>query len=172
MNSRLLVSIAVPAAAFALTIAVWRWQQRGAEPTPAVAQPEHAAAPRAPLALSSLRTEDPRPQEIPAVRPAPAPAPTNTVDQDTGRIKVPVGFVARARPDASGLTASLVNMTTDELAVTVTAVSAKTHLRSAVDVTLRAHERRNLAADGLELGSGDQVTIQSPPFRDVVVKAQ
>jgi hypothetical protein len=174
MNSRLLVSIAVPVTAFALTIAVWLWQQRAAEPTPAIAQrelPQTAPAPRARPALSPPRIEDQRPPEMSAASSAPPPQP-NTGDQDPTRIKVPVGFIARARPDASSLTASLVNMTTDELAVTVTAVSAKTHLRSAVDVTLHAHERRNLATDGLELGSGDQVTIQSPPFRDLVVTAQ
>jgi hypothetical protein len=70
------------------------------------------------------------------------------------------------------LAAMLLNMGSDELDVRVTAVNAKTYMRSVVDVSLHANQRLNLTQAGLELGAGDRVTIESPPYRDLVVQAQ
>jgi len=66
----------------------------------------------------------------------------------------------------------LLNMSSGDLDVRVTAVNSKTYMRSVVDVSLHANQRLNLKEAGLEIASGDQVTIESPPYRDQVVQAR
>jgi hypothetical protein len=170
MKSRLL-AIGIPATAFVLTIAISLWQQRA--PSDATAQ----VSGRDPAQAASLSaTSDPSPAGAPpAVAPAAAPASTSPSSSgdttDPRNMEVPVRFAFRNLPGASHLNVIMLNMTTDDLNARVTSVSAKTHLRSVVDVALQGHERKNLTAAGLEAEIGDQLTIQSPPFRDLSLVA-
>ena len=80
-------------------------------------------------------------------------------------------FAFRNLPGESHLGVIVLNMSMDDVEARVTAVSAKTHLRSVLDVTLHGHERKNLTSAGLEAEPGDQVTVQSPPYRDLSLVA-
>jgi len=172
MNSRLMISIAVPATAFALTVAISLWQQR-ADTSMFAASPalQQAVLPQRREAASTRMEAQISPAPPAEAAPLPSPPPDEGV-RDPSRVDVPVGFITRSRQDQSGLLATLLNMTADDLDVRIIRVSAKTHLRSVVDVSLVAHERKNLTQAGLDLDSGDQVTIQSAPYHDRTLQAR
>jgi hypothetical protein len=165
MNSRLL-AIGIPATAFVLTIAISLWQQRADAPAPANARLDPAAqAPaREPARTAALGAPNPAASGTP-------PAPSAGDAADPRNMDVPFRFAFRNLPGASHLGVIVLNMSMDDLDARVTAVSAKTLLRSVVDVSLHGHERKNLTNSGLEAESGDQVTVQSPPYRDLSLVA-
>jgi hypothetical protein len=99
-----------------------------------------------------------------------APASTATGGSDANAAQVPVILAAHARGGDENLIATVESMSTDTLELRVTDVNAKTHLRSVVDVSVRSHERKNLTEAGLQVMSGDQVTVRSPPFQDLIVQ--
>lgn len=169
MNSRRFVSIAVPVLAFLLTVAVSLWQRRAATPPPepsraAQIQPHHEIAAVRPI-------EEPTEARADDAAPAP-PEPTVEDESDPSHSNVPAKLMVHPRTGQSGVLATLQNTTADQLDVTVTAVSAKTHMRTVVDVTLHPLERKNLDAAGLEVALGDQVTLQSSPYRDTTILAR
>jgi len=176
MNSRLFVSIAVPVTAFSLTVAVLLWQRRTAEPFAAPQAELSQGAPVQPNHEPTTlpRIEEQRPPEAQAADASPGSQPVPLVqgESDPAQTSVPARLMVYARTGQSGVLATLQNMTADQLDVTITAVSAKTHMRSVIDVTLNARERKNLSTAGLDLDLGDQVTLQSSPYRDVTVSAR
>jgi hypothetical protein len=168
MNSRLL-AIGIPATAFVLTIAISLWRQRADEPLPAA---QSAETMQAPEQVPAQGTGSPGAAPTAAAPLSPASPPPGD-PTDPRNMDVPLRFAFRNLPGESHLGIIVLNMSTDDLDARVTAVSAKTHLRSVVDVSLHGHERKNLTAAGLEAESGDQVIVQSPPFRDLnLVAAQ
>jgi hypothetical protein len=168
MNSRLWL-IGAPVTAFILTVAVSLWQRHADEQTLTGTEralgreipPSREAAPVPPAEVQPL----PAPQAAGAAPPPPRAT-------DPGQAEVPVRLIARGSPDRAGLAAMLLNMSSGDLDVRVTAVNSKTYMRSVVDVSLHANQRLNLKEAGLEIASGDQVTIESPPYRDQVVQAR
>jgi type IV secretory pathway VirB10-like protein len=167
MNFRLLVSIAVPVLAFALTVAVSLWQRRAAEPAPPPPAPYRPVA----ESVAPPPPAQAKPPPVTSEEASPPPPPVQA-DSDPGQISVPARLSVHARDGQQGVLATLQNTTADELDVTLTAVSAKTLMRTVVDVSLQPFERRNLANAGLELGLGDKVTLQSAPYRDLTVVAR
>ena len=177
MNSRLL-AIGIPATAFVLTVAISLWQQRAGAPAHASAQSDPAAQvpgqdPAQAASLSAAQGGSPS-GTPPTVSASPSPpSPSGVGDpNDPRRMDVPLRFAFRNVPGEPHLNIVVLNMSTEDLDARVTAVSATTRLRSVVDVSLHGHERKNLTAAGLEVATGDQMTIQSPPFRDLNLVAQ
>jgi hypothetical protein len=176
MNSRLL-AIGIPATAFVLTIAISLWRQRADEPAPANAQSVPAGQvpgqdPTQTAALTTAQGDTP-PGAAPAAAASPSPVSPSAGDAtDPRNMDAPLRFAFRNLPGESHLNVIVLNMSTEDLDARVTAVSATTHLRSVVDVNLHDHERKNLTAAGLEVATGDQLLIQSPPYRDLSVVAQ
>ena len=171
MNSRLL-AIGIPVTAFVITIAISLWQQRTDSPAPAAPSepaaqvPGQDAAPAATLSAAAQGASPPAASSSPPV-PSAGGDPT-----DPRQMDVPARFAFRNLPGESHLSVMVLNMSTDDLDARVTAVSAKTHLRSVVDVSLHGRERKNLTSAGLEVETGDQVIVESPPFRDLNLVAQ
>jgi hypothetical protein len=177
MNSRFL-AIGIPATAFVLTIAISLWQQRADAPAPGNAQPGPAAQvpgqdPPQTASLSATQIGSPpaTPPTAPASPSPPSPSAGGDI-ADPRIMDVPLRLAFRNLPGQSHLSVMALNMSTDDLEARVTAVSATTHLRSVVDVSLHGHERKNLASAGLEVATGDQVTIEGPPYRNLSLVAQ
>lgn len=169
MNSKLL-AIGIPATAFVLTIAITLWRQRADEPPPA-AQSEAAALapPQDPAQGSTFAAA--QGTSPPGAATTPAASPSAGSATDPSNTDVPLRFAFRNLPGESHLGVIVLNMSMDDVEARVTAVSAKTHLRSVLDVNLHGHERKNLTSAGLEAEPGDQVTVQSPPYRDLSLVA-
>jgi hypothetical protein len=171
MNSKLL-AIGIPATAFVLTIAITLWRQRADEPPPAAQSEPVAPAPRQDPAQGSsfAAAQDTGPPDA-APTPTPAASPSAGNATDPRNTDAPLRFAFRNLPGESHLGVIVLNMSMDDVEARVTAVSAKTHLRSVLDVNLHGHERKNLTSAGLEAEPGDQVTVQSPPYRDLSLVA-
>lgn len=174
MNLRVLSFIIVPVAAFALTVGYLRWQQNpGAPQAPpppvAASAAARAIAPPPPVPPSPARaaaeTHEPEPQPVDLRTPMNEPAhdPADPAYQD-----VPALLLVHGR--GGSMLATLTNMLDQAIDVTITVSDGRSATRSSGAVSLRAHERRNLASSGIEFRAGDQVTLQSPPYRDRVMR--
>jgi hypothetical protein len=177
MRFRLLVSIAVPLAAFSITCLVLLRQQRGAETaeaTPAAADSAQLERPIAAGRGAAPRPSPPMNGPTREIEPAPPPASKASVLSGPGPAgdEMPVKFMVRPARGESAALATLLNVSDATLDVNVTAVNPQTHMRSAVTVSVLPHQRLNLAEAGLVFAPGDEVTLQSPPFRDSVVQAR
>jgi hypothetical protein len=187
MNTRLLVSIAVPATVFVATLAYLVWQGRG-EPTmpadtaritaiadPAPPAPQHPPA-TVPQSLPMAANPAVSASDDPATHRTSAGLRAVTDHHDAGAgthdPDLPVLFSAVGRSGPDGFLATLVNLSAEQLDVQVTGVSAKTLLRTTIDQSLRPHERRNLTQAGLHVVAGDQVIIQAPSYNDLKVQVQ
>jgi hypothetical protein len=172
-SPRLFSLIVVPVIAFSLTVAASLWQRRAAAPLPEPSQALPVQPSREAAALPRIEAQTPRaPQSAEASTAPPSPEPTVQGESDPAHTNVPARLMVYPRGGQSTVLATLQNTTGDELDVTVTAVSAKTYLRTVVDVTLQAFERKNLSETGIELALGDQVTLQSSPYRDTTIFAR
>jgi hypothetical protein len=187
-HSRALASIAVPVAVFLATAAYLLVQGRASAPVRDVAS--EAPAPRASIPATPLspapfavqhvaRESDQLATRLPdspiAHRTAAGVLPVSgpvTRDSSPYDPPVPVRFYAVSQPSPAGFLATLVNMSGDDLDVRVTGVSARTRMRSTVDLTLRPHQRASLTEAGLQVSTGDEVTVQSPGFSDLTVQVQ
>jgi hypothetical protein len=167
MNSRSVIYAAVPLIAFSLTVAIGLWQRRSEAPSTA-ANPALSAVASANAAAP--RTES-RSAETPPADPPPPAAPEHAAASGPVAAEVPVRLLVRNRPGESALMAVMLNTTEDDLDVRVSAVNPKTYLRSVVDVSLGPHARKNLIAAGLDVSPGATLTVESPPFRALVVQA-
>jgi hypothetical protein len=167
MNSQRVLFVAAPLAAFVLTVAVSLWPRHEEQPAPRLAP---AAAESPGPALSGPASPTTTTQ---ASTPAPAQTPDSPPStQNTGDPEVPVSMIARGASDKAAAVAVLVNLTSDELDVRVTAVSAKTSMRTSIDVALLANQRKNVSDAGLEFAPGDQITVESSAYRNRTFRAQ
>jgi hypothetical protein len=170
MPSRLAVSILVPVLAFSATLAILYYQQGGiGRHQPGEEAPAGGGGPPAPGSMAAVQEPPAQPPQLAAAAPT-APTATPGKGDDASAKDLPLRFLARPAQAGEPMIATLMNMTGETLPVTVTAVNAKTHLRSVVQVSILPHQRKNLSTEGLSVSDGDQVTLESPPFRDQTIQ--
>jgi hypothetical protein len=173
MRSQTLIPIAVAVAAFAIVTSVMLLRQpRDEEPAhprgpssdsaPASRNPTFGH-PGAPVTASSALPQGMSGFQIKA--PAVAGVGGTVTAPD-----IPVSVTVQAAQDNAGPLALVFNRSDKELEITVTAVNAKTEARSVVQVDLLPHQRKNLLDAGLEIGPGDEVTLQTADYPDNTVK--
>lgn len=168
MRPRLLVSIAVPVAAFSVTFLILLMESRVQDSVraPPAAQVHGQVAPERGRAVNVSAQPGAQPIAPAAAAPAPPPA----ASAASSAAEMPVKFMARPARGEVKTPAALLNVSDESMDVTVTAVNPQTHMRSVVQSSLLAHQRLNLTEAGLTVSSGDEVTLQSPPYRDIVVR--
>jgi hypothetical protein len=64
---------------------------------------------------------------------------------------------------------TLQNQSSDTLTANVTAVNPASGSQSSVQVTVARNRRVDLVGAGLSIESGDEIRVQSPPYRDQVI---
>ncbi|HVO47264.1 MAG TPA: hypothetical protein VMT29_13100 [Steroidobacteraceae bacterium] len=135
-------------------------------PEPAITPPStEAAAPqpmRAPLRVAAAPAASAEP---PADSAAGGQLPVVTeVREDT---EVPIDLRIRSHDGQSG--AAVFNRSGEPLHLAITAGNPATGQSSHVDVTLDAHESKELTDVGLAIAPGDQIRVQSPPYKDLIL---
>jgi len=184
VSFRLFTTLAV-VVGFALTVAISLWHQ-GAEEEPHASR-AIAAAPVAPVrvaqaaapAPASVAAVAPRPQGLTAWQTSAAPAAadsgpagnTRIADPDAPPredIEVPVAVRVRSHGQAAP-TVTLLNRSADLLHLSIVAQNPSTGQQSQADVTLDAHETKELTDSNLVIEPGDQIRVQGPPYRDLMV---
>jgi hypothetical protein len=156
---------------FGLSLGVMLWQ-RSAEAPPAIAatraNPQVAPSMQAPksLAQSVARPlpvkQEPKPASVPIAASLPTPA-----DPD----RMPVDVVFRHRDRLNKFEGRIVNTSGQPLTIEVRVLSASTHYTTQAQVSVGANIQTRFGIDdGLDMQSGDQVTLRSYPFRDQTVQ--
>ncbi len=166
--------------ALSVATGVWLWKQDDDDTTSA----SKAALPARPFAQTgrfaqSAQTGSSDPQPVSRAAqaaavdpgdPGPAPAPpeeTDTEPPDLTHIDVPAAVLFKATPGQAGRVATLVNLSGQQLDISVITQSESTGPSSA-QVTLGPHHARASRDAGLTVHPGDQITVRSPPYRDRV----
>ena len=172
-----LAFIIVPVITFVLALLVFSRQNTATErssvdvPSAIDAPAPHDADGRSPpvsaTAPVSAAVRDPAPVVATAATASGMPAVTGPGEGD-----LPVRFFFRAPHQDLGTIASVENLSSESIELTVTAVNAQPHLRSVAELTVQPHQRKNLLLEGLQVGPGDQVTLHRPPFPDKNLAAQ
>jgi hypothetical protein len=154
---------------FSLTVGVLLWQRRTENPPPPRAQPA-AALPRTAPAV-----EPPAPPAAAVGNSAPPPAqqrvalPTpDTPEQDTSNL-VPMEITLRYLSGKEKWEARLKSSSEEPMTVQIRILSAASRNESAIQHTFDGYEMLRLGfKDDLVLQTGDQITLQSAPYRDLV----
>jgi hypothetical protein len=176
--TKLALFIAIPTLAFVATLVVTLRSAGGPDVRAAPPAPVLPAHPGPPAEIAMPEPGLPAPaipdtlpaETRPAAPPSTALAPVSNTDPAAGGMPLRL-FVGPKRGNAPGI-ATLMNLSGETLQVRITAVNAKTLMRSTADVELLQHQRKNLTAEGLIVEQGDEVTLQSPPYPDQVIRAQ
>jgi len=145
---------------FSLSFAFMYWQRQTKEPT--VRQQE-------PLPIPPVTAGPSAPPKSARVRRAnvvvPPAVSTAAVDEAPA---MPVTFDIWNRRHKNKIEASLMNISDDSLLVQVHIVNQSTKQSSQLAFDLAPHAEKKFGTDdGLEMNSGDQITLQSPPYRDL-----
>lgn len=170
---------------FALSLGVMLWQRGprpfiGSGPAPQAAVPvQRAGTDRNPMTASPERSVPRSPPVIDAPQPAgptslrtPArPASASTASDSTDPAEMPVQIVFKHRDRLNKFEGRVVNTSGEPLTLDVRVISGSTHYASQTQVSVGAYVQSHFGIDdGLDMQSGDQVTLQSHPFRDQVIK--
>jgi hypothetical protein len=129
---------------------------------------------------AAVRQQEPMPISSPATAPSAAPPrpaavrrakvvvpPTVSAAVDDAPA-MPVTFEIWNRRHKNKIQASLMNTSEDSLLVQVRIVNHSTKQSSQLAFDLAPHAQKNFSTDdGLEMNSGDQITLQSPPYQDL-----
>ncbi len=133
----------------------------------------------APAPLRSRANPQPAPERpaepartAAAVDGSAAPAWNGGYPTEPADIEVPAVLTMHPDPAGPHETVSLLNRSSETLAVTVTASDPASGAQSSVQVSLEPHRRRNLGEAGLIVDAGMQVALHSPPYKDFVVEAR
>jgi hypothetical protein len=154
---------------FSLTVGVLLWQRRTENPPPRSAQPA-AALPRIAAAV-----EAPTPpaaavgdSEPPPARHGDAIPTQDMAEQDSSNL-VPMEITLRYLTGKEKWEARLKNSSEESMTVGIRILSAGSRSESAIQHTFAAYELLRLGfKDDLVLQTGDQITLQSAPYRDLV----
>ncbi len=156
---------------FSLTVGVLLWQRRNENPPPPSAPPA-ASLPRIAPAV-----EPPAPPAAAAGDSAPPPAqqsaaiPTHDVaqqDSSDSSNAVPMEITLRYLSGKEKWEARLKSASEESMTVQIRILSAASRSESASQHTFAAYEMLRLGLDDLVLQTGDQITLQSAPYRDLV----
>lgn len=171
--------IALAAVAFTATVAVlWHRQTADAPSTPSHTQ-ARAQSLAAISAFRPVNTASPAPQEQPGslgnfaptrvASPAQSetPAVSTSPSEDDADGEVPVTMNFRHARGREAIEGGLANLAEHALEITAT-LRAGTREQE-IEFTVDAGTGHRIGVDdGLEIHSGDQITVHSPPFRDRV----
>lgn len=161
-------------ATFALSLGVMLWN-RGSVKTP----PSYA------IAAPSVNQREPPPVPAPAPLPSPVARPLTVIeDQKAGSVpsgvslatpadpaQLPVEVVFKRRERLNKFEARITNTSGDPLLIDVRVLSASTHYTSQTQVSVGAYIQTRFGIDdGLDMQSGDQVTLKGNLFRDQVLQ--
>lgn len=161
-------------ATFALSLGMMLWN-RGSVKAPPYA-----------IAASSVNQREPVPAPAPLAPFAPPVARPLTVKEDQKAVSVPSGVslatpadpaqlpvevVFKRRERLNKFEARITNTSGDPLLIDVRVLSASTHYTSQAQVSVGAYIQSRFGIDdGLDMQSGDQVTLKSDLFRDQVLQ--
>lgn len=159
-------------ATFALSLGVMLWNRGSEAPPYAIAAPSvsqrepppvQAPAPLAPSVARPLTVkEEQKAASVPNGVGLATPA-------DPARLPVEVVFKRRER--LNKFEGRIVNTSGDPLLIDVRVLSASTHYTSQAQVSVGAYIQTRFGIDdGLDMQSGDQVTLKSNLFRDQVLQ--
>lgn len=154
-----------------LFAAVIFWQ-RGAQETPA----KNAATPISAVESPATRPPAPSAARLPApAQPAPEKAfnaPANEAASGAADAQqLPVQLVFRRRERLNKFEGRITNTSSDPLQLEVLVLSASTHYTTQAQVNVGASVQSSFGLDdGLDMQSGDQVTLRSAPFHDSVTQ--
>jgi hypothetical protein len=112
---------------------------------------------------------------VPAAQPAPEKAlavPANAAAvNDAGPEQMPVQIVFRRRERLNKFEGRITNTSGDPLQVEVLVLSASTHYTTQAAVNVGGYLQSSFGIDdGLDMQSGDQVTLRSYPYHDSVMQ--
>ena len=154
---------------FSLTVGVLLWQRRTENPPPPSAQPAAAVSRIAPA------VEPPAPPAAAVGDPAPPPAqprvaiPTQDMAEQDSSNLVPMEITLRYLTGKKKWEARLKSSSEESMTVGIRILSAASRSESAIQHTFAAYEMLRLGfKDDLVLQTGDQITLQSAPYRDLV----
>jgi hypothetical protein len=163
---------------FSVTLGITLWQRNTKRP--ATREPETtgtafiggspAASPsERPMMLGSIRVEQPKRIAQAAANPSPASVPPMPVRFILNRSVVPNGSDKRHMSIAVE-SATIRNLSDESMDIAVYVLTAATHSTSQqIHVNVGPNgEKRIGKEDGLEMRSGDRITLQSPPYPDSV----
>jgi hypothetical protein len=179
MNRQVLSIGLVMLASFSISFAVM-WRQRTAneaavsmsETTPSTAGPAQIQPPTARSvepAVRSARARAPGPAP-PAAPPATAMPMTSGPSDDVPPQALPVAFHLWNRRNLNKIEGNITNITSRPLSITMRAVNTSTQQSSETLLQLAPGEKKTFSSeDGLlDMHSGDQLILQSPPYEDRV----
>jgi hypothetical protein len=168
-----------PALPLALTMLVtfsiafcFLWRNHAAD---SVSAPAKAAA-ETPLPVRSPAQSPPVAQPAELALPAahagstaPAPAAAAVPPVSAAAEEMPVELHFRHRPDLNSIQASLLNRSENALVVDALVFDPRTQQTSKVQLSVAAYKAATFGVDdGLDIQSGDQITLRCAPYQDKV----
>jgi hypothetical protein len=132
-------------------------RQRAAAPVMAPASPTQSVAPALPAMVQE--------------RKPPSSAHGSSVTSSTELAQIPVEVAFRRRARLNKFEGRIANTSGDPLVIDVRVLSASTHYTTQAQVSVGAYLATGFGIDdGLDMQSGDQVTLQTNSFRDQVIQ--
>jgi hypothetical protein len=175
MPSSRIISIATAVSVVALFAGFVWWNGKAAKPTVPLTQP--AAAARK-ISLTAVEAVPPlRRMTAPAAELDSAKAgekPSDIADKPSKLEALPalpvlVHFYRRMRDPDQRLEGSIENTSNDALSIILNVLSAQTRMISRSNIDVPSQSRVVFGRDdGLNLGAGDQITLQSESYGDLV----
>ena len=159
---------------FLAAFGVLMWQRKAAEP-PSVGPPSAAGHGSIQTLGHGPLSSVQRPEAAPPVPEAVVtriPA-TDGRTSPNAAPEMPIELHFRRRPDLNKVQGSLLNKSENELTVDALIFDPRTNQTSKVQLELAPYKARPFGLDdGLDMLPGDEITLQSAPYRDKVSRIQ
>jgi hypothetical protein len=160
---------------FLAALGLLMWQRKAAEPT-SIGPPSAAAA----YGRTRATEDSPfsRMQRPDAETPLPEAVvmkvtPTEAMSNDFAAPEMPIELHFRRRPDLNKVQGSLLNNSESELTVDALIFDPRTKQTSKIQLELAPYKAQPFGLDdGLDMLPGDEITLQSSPYRDKVSRIQ
>jgi len=152
---------------FAVSFAIL-WKQRQADPpSPRDVQVPVVAAPSPPAMAPGIANDARRDGSLQASVAAPADAAATSAAIDTAAEEMPVELHFRKRPDLGKIQGSVVNNSDAELVIEAVVFSPDTQETAKFQIAVAPYSGKPFGLDdGLDMHSGDRITLKSSPYRD------
>jgi hypothetical protein len=155
------------------------WKQRKGDHTP-VDEREIVATADATARTSSPAVPGEEPRELgrPApeatastANPAAGPSASAAPERDPAADDLPVDIRFRQRPDLGRVQGSVINKSNAQLVIDAIIFDPKTKETSKVQLGVAPYSGKPFGVDdGLDMQSGDQITLRSAPYRDKLAR--
>jgi hypothetical protein len=160
-------------ATFALSLGVMLWNRGSAEaPSYAIAAPSaNQREPPPVLAPAPLAPSVARPPTVKEEQKAVTVPSGVSLATPADPVQLPVEVVFKRRERLNKFEGRIANTSGDPLLIDVRVLNASTHYTSQAQVSVGAYIQTRFGIDdGLDMQSGDQVTLKSDLFRDQVLQ--